>query len=106
MNTKENVIKHNSVNLLGPVVKAICKYKFHPIIQNKLGKSDAFLFQPVSKFHVEKEIQNIDFKRATTNNSIPPKKLKVNCNTFAEILQNPLNECLILGNFPDNHSSF
>ena len=33
---------------------------------------------------MEKEIPNINHKRATTNNIIPPKILKESCNTSAE----------------------
>ena len=51
---------------------------------------------------MEKEIQIIDLKRATTKNTIPPKVLKVSCSTSAETLQFLLNECLTTGNFPDN----
>ena len=39
---------------------------------------------------------------ATTKNTIPPKILKISCNTSAETLQNILNECLIVDSFPDN----
>ena len=45
-----------------------------------------FSFQPMSIFDMEKEIQNIDLKKATTKNTIPPKLLKVSCNTSAETL--------------------
>ena len=51
---------------------------------------------------MEKEIQNIDLKKATTKNTIPPKILKISCNTSVETLHNLINECLITGNFPDN----
>ena len=51
---------------------------------------------------MEKEIQNIDLKKATIKNINPPKILKISCNTSAETLQNLFNECLIAANFPDN----
>ena len=51
---------------------------------------------------MQKEIQNIDLKKAATKNSIPPTMLKVGYNTSAETLRNLFNECLITGNFPDN----
>ena len=107
LNINENtyIINHNSGNLSDPVDKAICKYKFHPsilLIKSKLENQKLFSFQPISKFDMEKEIQNIDLKKATTKNTIPPKILKVSCNTSAETLHNLFNECLITGNFPDN----
>ena len=51
---------------------------------------------------MEKEIQNIDLKKATNKNTIPPIILKISCNTSPETLQNLFNECLITDNFPDN----
>ena len=89
LNINENtyIINHNSGNLSNPVDKAICKYKFHPsilLIKSKLENQKLFSFQPISKFDMEKEIQNIDLKKATTKNTIPPKILKVSCNTSAE----------------------
>ena len=107
LNINENtyIINHNSGNLSDPVDKAICKYKFHPsilLIKSKLENQKLFSFQPISKFDMEKDIQNIDLNKATTKNTIPPKILKVSSNTFAESLRNLFNECLITGNFPDN----
>ena len=66
--------------------------------------SDAFLFQPISKFDIQREIKNINFKTtmATTKNTTSPKTFKVRYNTFAETLQNLFNKCLITGNFPNN----
>ena len=59
---------------------------------------------------MKKEIQNIDLKKATTKNTIPPEILKISCNTSAETLHNLFNECLITGNFLDEtcgyYSSF
>ena len=51
---------------------------------------------------MEKEIQNIDLQKATSKNFIPPKILKISCNTSAEALHNIFNKCLIISNFPDN----
>ena len=107
LNINENtyIINHDSSNLSDPVDKAICKYKFHPsvlLIKSKLENQMLFSFQPISKFDMEKEIQNFDLKKATSKNTIPPKILKVSCNTSAETLHNLFNECLITSNFPDN----
>ena len=90
---------------MDPVNKAICKYKFHPsivLIKSKLENQKLFSFQPISKFDSEKEIQNNDFKKATTKNTIPPKILKLSCDISVETFQNLFSECLITGNFPDN----
>ena len=98
------IINHNSGNLSDPVDKAICKYKFHPSIllfKRKFANQELFSFPSISKFDM-KEIQNIDLEKATTKNTIPPRILKVSCNTSAETLHNLFNECLITGNLPDN----
>ena len=71
---------------MDPVEKAICKYKFHPSI---------LLFKM-------ENVQNIDPKMAVTKSGIPPERLKLNCCTFVETLQNLFNECLTTGNFSDN----
>ena len=103
INENTYIINHNSGNLFGPVGKTICKYKFHPsilLIKSKLENQKLFSFQLISKLNMEKEIQNIDLKKATTKDTIPPKILKVSCNTSAENLTNLFNECLITDNFP------
>ena len=89
MNINENthIINYGSSNLLDPVGKAICKFKFYSsilLIKSKLENQKLFLFQPKSKFGMEKEIQNIDLKKASTKNTIPPKILKVSRNTSTE----------------------
>ena len=66
------VINHDSDNLLDPIDQTNCKYKFHPSIQlikNKLESQKLFSFQPISKFDMEKEIQNINLKKPTTKNT-------------------------------------
>ena len=75
LNVNENtyIIKHNSSHISNPVDKAICKYKFHLsilLIKSKLENQKLSSFQPILKFHMEKEIQNIDFKKATTKSTI------------------------------------
>ena len=67
MNINEStfVINHDSDNLLEPVDEANCNYKFHPsilLIKSKFEKRKLFLIQPISKFDMEKEIENIDLK--------------------------------------------
>ena len=79
-----------------PVDKIICKYKFHPSILLIQSKLEIFLFLTVSNLTWN---CNLKFKILIT---IPPKILKVSCNTLAEILQNLFNEYLLTGNFADN----
>ena len=107
LNINENtyIINHNSGNLSDPVDKTIRKYKVHQsilLIKSKLENQTLFSFQPISKFDMEKEIQNIGLNKATTKNTIAQKILKVSCNTSAETLHSLFNECLVASNFPDN----
>ena len=73
------IINHDSDNLFDSVDKTIRKYKFSSIllIKIKLENQKPFSFQPISKLDIEKEIQNIDLKKATTKNTILPKISKV-----------------------------
>ena len=77
------IINHDSDNPFDSVDKTICKYKFSSIllIKIKLENQKPFSFQPISKLDIEKEIQNIDLKKATTKNTILPKISKVIYNT-------------------------
>ena len=77
------IINHDSDNLFDSLDKTICKYKFSSIllIKIKLENQKPFSFQPISKLDIEKEIQNIDLKKATTKNTILPKISKVIYNT-------------------------
>ena len=88
INKNTYIINHNSGSISDPVDKAFCKYKFQPstlLRKSRLENQNLFSFQPISRFNMEKEIPNIDVKKATTKNTIPPKKLKESCNTSAEI---------------------
>ena len=79
-----------------PVDKVICKYKFHPSILLIQSKLEIFLFLTVSNLTWN---WNLKFKILIT---IPPKILKVSCNTSADILQNLFNEYLLTGSFAGN----
>ena len=107
VNINENtyITNHDSGNLSDQVDKAICKCKFHPsnlLIKSKLENQNFFSFQPILKFDMEEEIQNMDIKKATTKNTIPHKILKISCNNSVETVHNLFNECLITCYFPDN----
>ena len=96
LNKNENtyITHHDSGNFSVPVDKAICKYKIHLsifLIKSKLENQKLFSFQPISIFDMEKEIQNIDLKKAATKNNIPPKILNISCTTSVETLHNLFN---------------
>ena len=65
LNETTCVINHNSDNLLEPVDKFICKYKFNSsilLIESKLENKKLFSFQPILKFDMQKDLENIDLK--------------------------------------------
>ena len=81
LNIKENsfITNRSSDGITDPVDKAIDKYKFRPSIlltQKHLKNHDIFSFKTVEIGVIEKEINNINPKKATTSNSILPKILK------------------------------
>ena len=61
-----------------------------------------FCFNPYQNLTGRKKFKIFILKKATTKNTIPPKILKVSCDTTAETLQNLFNECLITDSIPDN----
>ena len=77
LNIKENrfITNRSSDGITDPVYNAIDKYKFYPsilLIQKHLKNHDIFAFKTVDIGDIEKEINNINPKKATTSNSIPP----------------------------------
>ena len=51
---------------------------------------------------MEKEVQLINPKKATTSDSIPPKILKISPEVSADALQSLFDDILKTGNFPEN----
>ena len=81
LDIKENrfITNRSSDGFTDPVDKAIDKYKFHAsvlLIQKHLKNHDIFSFKTVEIGDTEKEINNINPKKATISNSIPPKIFK------------------------------
>ena len=78
LNVKENrfITDRSSNDISDPIDKAIGKYKFHPsilLIRKHLKNHDVFSFKTVEIGDIEKEINNINPKKSTTSNTIPPK---------------------------------
>ena len=81
LNIAENTCITNRVsdNLKDPVARAIEKFKTHPsvlIIKDKIFQGNKFPFTEVSQSEIEKEIKNLNVKKATTHKNIPTKVLK------------------------------
>ena len=94
-------ILDDASNFSDPVDKAIFKYKFHPsilAIKNKIS----FSSKEVTISDAENEISNINHKKATTSNSIPPKVLKLASDSTIESLTKIFNKVLQTGKFPEN----
>ena len=70
--------------------------KFYQVNQVKSS------FKPIPKLNIDKEVQLINPKKASTSNSIPPKILKISSEVSADTLHNLFNDMLKTGNFPDN----
>ena len=85
--------------------KGIDKYEFHPsilLIQKDLKNHDVFSFKTVEIGDIEKEINNINPKKATTSNSIPPKILKKSSKVSASVLHKIFNNSIEKSDFPEN----
>ena len=88
-----------------PVARAIEKFKTHPsvlIIKDKISQGNKFSFTEVSQSEIEKEIKNLNVKKATTHKTISPKVLKTSAMVTAETLQQLFNQALTTGEFPSN----
>ena len=107
LNIKENrlITNRSSDSITDPVDKTIDKYKFHPsilLIQKHLKNRDVFSFKTVEIGDIEKEINNINPKKATTSNSISPKIFKKSSNVSASVLHELLNDSIEKSDFPQN----
>ena len=106
LNIKENrIITNRSSNFsTEPIDKAIDKYKFHPsilLIQKHLKNRDVFSLKTVEIGDIEKEINNINPEKATTN-TIPPKILKTSTKLSAIVLHELFNDSIERSDFPQN----
>ena len=87
------------------VARAIEKFKTHPsvlIIKDKIFQGNKFSFNEVSHSEIEKEMKNLNVKKATTHKNIPLKMLKSSSMVTAETLQQRFNQALTTGKLPSN----
>ena len=106
-NIKENrfITNRSSDGITDPVDKAIDKYKFHPsilLIQKHLKNHAILSFKTVEIGDIEKEINNINPKKATISNSIPHKILKRSSKVSASVLHKLFNDSIEKSEFPQN----
>ena len=108
LNIKENRFITNRSSdgtLTDPVDKANDKYKFQPsilLIQKHLKNHNIFSFKTVEIGDIEEEINNINPKKATTINSIPPKIFKKSSKVSASVLHKRFNDSIEKSDFPQN----
>ena len=107
LNIKENNFITNRPldGITNPIDKAIDKYKFHPsilLIQKHIKNDDVFSIKTVEICDIEKEINNINPKKAATSNSIPPKILKKSSKVSATVLHKLFNDSIEKSDFPQN----
>ena len=75
----ENEHKDNEVNLDVSTNFRIDEYKHHPSIssiKDKIGSASEFSFRAITLEEIDKELKNLNDKKASTSNSIPAKVLK------------------------------
>ena len=72
------------------------------LINENIENNQTFSFEAVDISDIEREIRNINPKKATTNNNIPPKILKKSFKVSAPVLNNLFNESIEKNEFPQN----
>ena len=94
-NKSSFITNRSSDGITDPIGKAIGKYKFHSsmlLIQKHIKNHDVFSFKTIEIVDIEKEINNINPKKVTTSNSIPPKILKKSSKVSASALHKLFND--------------
>ena len=71
------------------------------LIKQKLKNVDHFSFKEVSISEIEKELRELNSNKATTFGNIPTKILKQSSKSCSDTLQEPFNDALRDGHFPD-----
>ena len=79
MNIWENSYLIDKSDLLDPVNNAISKYRDYPsilLIKDKIKNLSTFSFKEASLSNIEKELRNLNTKKASTFGNIPPNILR------------------------------
>ena len=101
----ENFIDENLTDeVTDPVEKAVKKFSNHPSILKIKGhyqNAGPFVFQKFAPGTVDKEVKDLNPKKATTHKNIPPNILKSNSDVCVEPLTQIFNDCIENSTFPD-----
>ena len=79
--------------------------KTHPsvlITKDKIFQGNKFSFTEVSQSEIEKQIKNLNVKKATTHKNLPPKLLKTSAMVTVETLEHLFKKPLTTRQFPSN----
>ena len=89
-------------NIDDPIDAAIKKFELHPsILKIKvIVKCDIFAFNEVTFQEIEQGLRNMDTKKSTTFNNIPPKNLKENYDICSSNIMQLVNETINDCDFP------
>ena len=104
LNLPEYVISNPNYNKIRePVLKAILKYKYHPIIEaiERIPKSkNLFNFSNVEKKEIFQEIVCLDACRSCQDTEVPTKFTKENADIFKDFVHPSLNASVNNSVFP------
>ena len=70
-------------------------------MKNKITVSELFAFIEASVSDIEKELSNLNAKKASTFKTITPKALKASTASYSEVLTKLFNNTILTSNFPD-----
>ena len=108
LNIRQNsYLTDQSNEIEDQVKKAIFKYKNHPsiiLIKNKITVPELFAFTEASVSDIEKELSNLNTKKASTLKNITPKVLKASIESlesYSEVLTKLFNNTILTSNFPN-----
>ena len=103
LDIKENRYILTENNIDDPIDAAIKKFALHPSILKikEKVKCDIFAFNEVTFQEIEQELRNLDTKKSTTFNNIPPKHLKENYDICSRNIMQLINETVIDCGFPN-----
>ena len=105
LNIRQNsYITDESNEIEDQVKKSIFKYKNHPtikLIKNKITVPELFVFTEASVSDIEKELSNLNTKKASKSKNITPKVLKASIASCSEALTKLLNNTILTSHFSD-----
>ena len=100
-----NETKPVSHNIVGPLIKGIMNYRFHPSIVaiKKICNSGLpFSFFQVERHEIMKDINNFKTNKATQSANIPTKPIKENSDIFGDFIFGNYNNCVFSSIFPNS----